>query len=38
MGNVACGLGDSGDCPLHQHLARWTVAMTMTLEIINYAL
>lgn len=38
MGNVACSLGDSGDCPRHQHLARWTVAITMTLAVMKHTL
>lgn len=35
MGNVACSLGDSGDCPPHQHLARRTVAITLTLAVMK---
>lgn len=38
MGSVACSLGDSGDCPPHQHLAHWTVAITLTLAVMKYTL
>lgn len=38
MGNVACILGDSGDCPPHQPIVGWTVTITVTLAVMKYTL